>query len=227
VSEAWDITRAVRLAFPLRGEWTAFNTPAERIPSHGTDYFAQRYAFDLARLDMHRQQVSPHGFWRHGLGILRTDSCFGWAQPVLAPFNGRVVAAADGWPDRLRLSFFTNALRAFVFPRLPTGDDYRPLTGNYIFLEGADGIAMLAHLKHGSVRVGVGERVLAGQALALVGNSGNSMMPHLHFQLMDGIDPFSATALPCKFATLELWDGADWNPASDVVPDRLETVRAR
>ena len=28
---------AVAVEFPLRGEWVAANTPAERVPSHGTN----------------------------------------------------------------------------------------------------------------------------------------------------------------------------------------------
>lgn len=39
------------VGFPLRGEWWAVHTPAHRVPSHGTDFFAQRYAFDFARMD--------------------------------------------------------------------------------------------------------------------------------------------------------------------------------
>lgn len=43
--------------------------------------------------------------------------------------------------------------------------------------------AVLAHLRQGTLRVGVGERVRKGDPLALVGNSGNSTMPHLHLQV--------------------------------------------
>ena len=43
--------------------------------------------------------------------------------------------------------------------------------------------AVLAHLRQGTLRVGVGERVRKGDPLALVGNSGASSMPHLHLQV--------------------------------------------
>lgn len=39
-------TKPVVVDFPLRGEWVAYHTPAERVPSHGTDQLAQR--FDLS-----------------------------------------------------------------------------------------------------------------------------------------------------------------------------------
>ena len=41
--------------------------------------------------------------------------------------------------------------------------------------------ACYAHMKRGSVRVRRGQRVRAGQRIGLVGNSGNTTVPHLHF----------------------------------------------
>jgi hypothetical protein len=35
--------------FPLRGGSTAFHTPAEKVPSHGTDQLGQRFAYDFVR----------------------------------------------------------------------------------------------------------------------------------------------------------------------------------
>ena len=70
---------------------------------------------------------------------------------------------------------------------------------------------MLAHLKQGSARVAVGQRVKRGQPIAQVGNSGSSSEPHLHVQVQNG--PNSALspsrdcglircycAMPCSFA---------------------------
>jgi murein DD-endopeptidase MepM/ murein hydrolase activator NlpD len=52
----------------------------------------------------------------------------------------------------------------------------------------------------GSVRVRVGQRVTIGQTLGLLGSSGNSNAPHLHFQLMDGPTPLGAEGLPFRFS---------------------------
>jgi hypothetical protein len=224
--EVLDLESAIAVAFPLRGAWTAFNTPGERIPSHGTDYFGQRYAFDFTQIDPHTQRVSPHGFWRHVLGVEKARACFAWAQAVAAPFHGRVIGAGDGWEDRQRLSLIPDMVRAFVFPKLPSAQDYRPLVGNYLLIEGRDGIALLAHLKRGSLLAGVGDMVRTGQTLGLIGNSGNSLMPHLHFHMMDGADPFTAKGLVCKFAACEVETDGIWQRRENYVPGRLETLRS-
>jgi murein DD-endopeptidase MepM/ murein hydrolase activator NlpD len=69
--------------------------------------------------------------------------------------------------------------------------------GNEVVLEIAPGVyAFYAHLQPGSIRVQIGETVTTGQVLGLLGNTGNSTGPHLHFQLADGPDILTATSLP-------------------------------
>jgi murein DD-endopeptidase MepM/ murein hydrolase activator NlpD len=50
----------------------------------------------------------------------------------------------------------------------------------------SDGLtALYGHLKKGSVAVSVGQQVSAGAILGVVGSSGCSTAPHLHFELRD------------------------------------------
>ena len=65
----------------------------------------------------------------------------------------------------------------------------------------------------------VGQRVRTGQVLGLLGNSGNSDAPHLHFHLMDGPLPLASNGVPYRFTNFtvrgtvgnleELTKGAD------------------
>jgi len=48
--------------------------------------------------------------------------------------------------------------------------------------------------------VKLGQNLLAGQVLGRCGNSGNSLEPHLHFQLQRGKDPLRARGLPARFS---------------------------
>jgi len=66
--------------------------------------------------------------------------------------------------------------------------------GNGIRLDHGDGWSTwYCHLRRGSLMVQEGDAVEAGQALALVGLSGETTFPHLHFDLRQGerpVDPF-------------------------------------
>lgn len=215
----------VGVAFPLVGEWTVLRTPAECIPSHGTDYFGQRYAFDFARLIGPYKKAYRKPIWRHLFGFVRAQDCYGWEQPVLAPFEGEVIAVGDDWPDRERLNFLWDFLRTSFFSRDATPEDYRPLTGNYLLLEGNPGVALLAHLRRGSLQVRKGQVVKEGEFVATVGNSGNTTTPHLHFHVMDGRNPFRAQGVMCKFRRYERFRAGAWEEVFDSIPDAFEQIR--
>jgi murein DD-endopeptidase MepM/ murein hydrolase activator NlpD len=73
--------------------------------------------------------------------------------------------------------------------------DGNPIEPNYIVIEHPDGIrSEYFHLKKDSVVVEEGQEVQCGDLLALVGSSGYSSMPHLHFEVeIEGewIDPYA------------------------------------
>ena len=70
--------------------------------------------------------------------------------------------------------------------------------GNGVRLDHGDGWSTwYCHLRRGSLMVGEGDRVAAGQALGLVGLSGETTFPHLHFDVRHGdepVDPFVGVA---------------------------------
>jgi murein DD-endopeptidase MepM/ murein hydrolase activator NlpD len=58
--------------------------------------------------------------------------------------------------------------------------------GNWVSIRIAPRRYLLyAHMVPGSVRVRTGQQVRPGQVIGLLGNSGNSSTPHLHFQVSD------------------------------------------
>lgn len=132
---------------------------------------ARRYAYDLA--------VWKDGSFAKGGGS-RNEDFFAFSQPVLAPAGGTVVAVLDGIEDNR-----PGQANPLVHP-----------AGNHLVIRtAADEHLVLAHLQQGSIRVQQGDEVATGDLLALVGNSGLSAVPHLHFFVQDQPDIASPIAL--------------------------------
>lgn len=192
---------AVTVATPVRGRWKAHNSPADKVPSHGTHFLAQTYAIDIVRVP--EDTGSPaFGFWP----VFRRNEDFpAYGSPILAPAAGTVVTAVDWRRDHRARNSWLALLYFFLVEGIARGVGPKSnIVGNHVTVK-LDGdrpvYALFAHLKRGSVSVRPGDRVAAGQQLAECGNTGNSTEPHLHFQLMDAADPNAAKGVP--FA----WEG--------------------
>jgi murein DD-endopeptidase MepM/ murein hydrolase activator NlpD len=84
---------------------------------------------------------------------------------------------------------------------LPAGATVQNAGGNYIVVRlDRDRYAFYAHLQPGSAQVERGDRVRAGEILGLLGNSGNTDGPHLHFHVMDSPSPLQSNGLPFTFS---------------------------
>ncbi len=73
---------------------------------------------------------------------------------------------------------------------------------NYVCIAHSDGtVAEYHHLHYNGVLVDLGQHVEAGQRIAISGNTGYSMGPHLHFGVYSAVDGRRRTSHPVAFIT--------------------------
>ena len=193
------MSETVGLDLPFTGTWLVQNSPARRVPSHGTHLFATTYAIDFVAVRGRR--TARVRDWRTALGSEPPERFHAFGLPVLAPAAGTVVAVHDGEADHeARRS--PVALLGYALTQASRARSGGPaLAGNHVVLalDVPGAYVVLAHLRAGSLAVRPGQRVRAGDALGRCGNSGNSTQPHVHVQAMDGPDARVARGLPLLF----------------------------
>jgi hypothetical protein len=180
---------------PLAGKgWAAFNGCCEPggahrstgLPVNGQIHYAQRFAIDWMLLNADAR-------FFHGDGKSVKDYA-DYGAMVIAVADGTVVETLDTLDDQVPGSL--------PDPKTITLEN---VDGNHIVLDLGHGkYAFYAHLQRHSLRVAKGDRVKRGQTLALLGNTGNTSAPHLHFHLMDGISVLGSSGLPYVIDKFEL-----------------------
>lgn len=185
---------------PVTGRWTALNSPADKVPSHGTHGYGQTYAIDVVA-EPEVADGDPPGRppFRFMWPVVRRNRDFpAFGAPLLAVADATVVRASDGQRDHLsRTSLPALAYLMFIEGNVRSVLGVHRVLGNHVVLDlGGGAYAVYAHVRRGSLKVKAGDRVRAGQEIGCVGNSGNTTEPHLHFHLMDGPDPDAARGVP-------------------------------
>jgi Peptidase family M23 len=145
----------------------------------------QRFAIDWFALD------SQHRAWVGDPS--RLSSYLSYGLPVIAAANATVVDVQDGLRDNPDI------------PKPPPIPPIQDTVGNHVILKVSPGMYLLyGHLKPHSLRVALGQRVRRGQVLGLIGSSGNSTTPHLHFQVMTTATFFPTDSPPFVFDRFDL-----------------------
>lgn len=170
----WPVKKASNVSY--NEIWSIANyvdhNPA--YPNQITDYNGGTKSYDL-----------DSGYNHQGLDIFTWP--YGWKMmdedglEVIAASEGQIIYKNDGEYDR----------------NCGFGDDF----WNAVYIRHNDGsVAFYGHLKKGSLTTkNVGDFVTQGEYLGIVGSSGNSTGPHLHFEIYEDdtytydklIDPYS------------------------------------
>jgi hypothetical protein len=149
------------------------------LPLNGTFYLSQRFAIDWEQMD------DENRLFRGDPKDPRSYRIYG--APVIAVADAVVVASRNDLADQ-------------VPGKLPDGLPIDEADGNFAILDiGGGAYALYAHMQPGSVRVAAGDRVRRGSQIGIVGNSGNSQAPHLHFQVMNAPSGLASNGIPYVF----------------------------
>jgi hypothetical protein len=189
IGAALDVGKpAVVIAPPLKGpRWVVAGGCCDTItyhrgatlPINGTIRVAERYAIDFVQLDDKNKIASGP--------IDKLSSYAFLGREIRSVAGGTVVAMANDRPEQMP-------------GKLPEGISLEMAPGNYVVIDIGEGrFAFYAHMQPGSLRGKPGDKVTTGQVLGLLGNSGNTDAPHLHFHIMDGASPLMSNGLPYAF----------------------------
>jgi len=153
-------------------------------PMNGTLEPSEQFAIDWVKLD-----AQGHAFRTDGKA---PEDWYCYGVDVLAVASGTVVEVVRDLPN--------------VAPgKNPEGLTIPQIAGNRVIIDmGYGRYAMYAHLAPNTIDVRVGDYVRQGQKLGLLGNTGNSSAPHLHFQVMDRPSSLDATSLPFVIDRMQL-----------------------
>ena len=192
------------LAAPVEGIWRVIDSPGH-----------EPFAYDLAAVNPDTGTTLSKSRLAHVFGQMGVTDFYSWGKPVKSPISGTVTVVRDDVPDRASLNLVVDLVRMFSARPDLTPNDIRPFAGNYIVIDANDFYVFIAHLRSESIRVQAGDRVSAGQILGEVGNSGFTLEPHLHIQLVDQADNLlSATVLPFTIDLFEVTTDGIWKLAS-------------
>lgn len=161
--------------FPFQDKWFVLWGGTNSLLNYHYEFENQRYAYDfLIRNDYSTYEGDP----------TLNESYFAFGKEYLAPADGIVVKVENGVED-------SN----------PVGKMNREQPfGNYVILDhGNEEFSYLVHFKYQSVVVEEGDKVKKGDLLGLVGNSGNSSEPHIHFHVADSPDPTNSKSINIRF----------------------------
>jgi hypothetical protein len=166
IGSYYSSRETIDVAFPLRsGTYYVLQGGSSMITNPFHAQGDNTLATDIVKLN-------PLGNRAQGIAPRDLSAYEIFDDKLYSPCRGTVLEIRDSLPDNL-----------------PGHPDTEHTEGNYVLLRCAGADIFMAHLKNGSIKLLPGSVVTAGQQFAEIGNSGNSLEPHLHISATkDGME---------------------------------------
>ncbi len=186
-----DSSPALVIGPPVKGSrWVAVAVGGDSyhrrtvMPLNGRWVAAERWAVDWIQIDEQNRLASGDPS--------ANESYPQYGREIVAVADGTVLSTSDGMADGAP-------------GKMPENITIDTAGGNYVLQDiGGGHSAFYAHLIPGSLRVAPGDHVRRGQVLGLLGNSGNSDAPHLHFHIVKGKTALASNGVPYVIDSFEL-----------------------
>ena len=188
-----DKEEPISISPPLKGEgWLAIAVDeywyhrTTVMPINGKWFAPERWAVDYV-------QLTPNNLFANDDSTVN-ENYPQYGQEIIAVKDGYIISTKDELPDNIP-------------PTLPDDMTLEKAGGNHVFQDIGQGYsAFYAHMIPGSVKVKEGDYVTKGQVLGLLGNSGNTDAPHLHFHIIEGTNPLGADGVPYVIDSFTITD---------------------
>ncbi|MBE0648860.1 MAG: M23 family metallopeptidase [Bacteroidales bacterium] len=175
----------VAISSPVKGSnWLFINQSTydyhfyKMLFFEGQIYRSEIYAFDNLQLN---DDLSEYFEGNPKVN----ESYFNYRDTLYAVGDGTIISLVDGLPEN------DGDSATVVF------NTFLEQAGNYLSLDiGGGFVASYMHIVPNSFFVSLGDVVKEGDPLALLGNSGHSTGPHLHFQVCQGPDIIRSEGVP-------------------------------
>ena len=185
-TESW---RSPEAQVPRRGEVYVIAGGEDRATNYHATTAAYRWATDFTVLAKGKKFALD--------GKKNEDyACFG--RPVVAPLGGDVVDIENDVTDNTPGE---------------VSEDFSNVFGNYVLIKFDDhAYLFIAHMKEGTVRPRIGDRIEQGDTIGACGNSGRSIEPHVHVHAQNTETfPYSESR-PLKYRSVGMPKGeSKWN----------------
>jgi len=179
----------------------AYNPAAFSLPLHGRilvhdghDYYSHHRRFNLlTRYEANPASAVSANLYAYDFmkttsdGLLyrgdptRKENWLSYGEPIFAPAEVLVIEAVSNLPENTFTSMGEARSPAIEEVSDPMG------FGNCVKIRHADGrVSWLLHMQPNSIGVRVGDHVRANQFIGKVGFSGDSLFPHLHYNVTNG-----------------------------------------
>lgn len=187
------------LPFNKKGRWLygAESHEGARFITEGKATYPQRFGMDWVFIDNDGLPAKDD--------IKKNKNWNTYGIELISVADGKVIDIKDGIIENEPLS-----------EEMAVRITKETIGGNYIIIDiGNDIHAIYGHLIPNSLKVSIGDNVKKGQVIGLLGNSGNSDAPHLHFHLESKSNAFlGGEGMPyliTEFTQLKKYSGEEFD----------------